>query len=230
MAGPRPIVKKNLPYSSKSVKIIIMIFDIHVHTNLSPCSQMAVEDAIIRAKECGLDGICITDHDTMDVRHILSEGFQENGLCVVFGMEYSTSQGDFLVFGPFENLQPRLTADLLLQIVDQSGGIAVAAHPFRKQRPVSEHIIKKGWCRTIECINGRNTPAENLEVEKWRQCYELTECGGSDAHSVEEVGTFATHFFVSIRTRVDLIRALKQRMCQAKIHDAKQMQLLSCFR
>jgi predicted metal-dependent phosphoesterase TrpH len=52
---------------------------------------MAVQDAIARAKERGLDGLCITDHNTLDVRHVLSEGVQENGLCVIFGMEYSTA-------------------------------------------------------------------------------------------------------------------------------------------
>ncbi len=189
----------------------------HVHTALSPCSGINVVEAVRCAKERGLDGICITDHDTMDIRHTLSEGLQENGTCVIFGMEYSTSQGDFLVFGPFERLARDLPAHQLLQAVEHNGGIAVAAHPFRRNRPAAEQIIREGLCGAIESINGRNTLTENLAVERWRRCYDLIECGGSDAHMIDEVGTVATRFFASIRTRSDLITALKKKQCQPEI-------------
>ncbi|AQV02541.1 PHP domain-containing protein [Desulfococcus multivorans] len=194
-----------------------MIFDMHVHTSLSPCSGMTADEAVLRAKERGLDGICITDHDTMDIRHTLSEGIQENGICVIFGMEYSTSQGDFLVFGPFEGLARDLPAHQLLQTVERNGGVAVAAHPFRRKRPVNEKIIQEGLCGAIESFNGRNTLAENLASERWRRSYDLMACGGSDAHTIDEVGTVATRFFVPIRTRADLITALKKRRCRPEI-------------
>jgi predicted metal-dependent phosphoesterase TrpH len=194
-----------------------MLFDLHIHTTLSSCSQLLVEDAISRAKARGLDGICITDHNTMDVRHSLSEGIQDNGLCVIFGMEYCTAQGDFLLFGPFETLQPHLPADVLLNIVDQCGGVAVAAHPFRKGRSVDRRVIEQGRCCVIESLNGRNTPSENSAVDQWRAHFDLTECGGSDAHSVEEVATDATRFFGSVRTRSDLIHLLKNRLCQPEV-------------
>lgn len=194
-----------------------MIFDMHVHTTLSPCSGMTVDEALRCTRERGLDGICITDHDTMDIRHTLSEGIQENGICVIFGMEYSTAQGDFLVFGPFERLAPNLPAHQLMQAVEQNGGVAVAAHPFRRKRPVNENIIREGLCGAIESFNGRNTLAENMAVERWRRCYDLIECGGSDAHTTNEVGTFATRFFVPILTRSDLITALKERLCRPEI-------------
>ena len=198
-----------------------MIFDLHIHTTLSHCSRLDIQDAIVCAKERGLDGICITDHHTMDVRHSVSEGIQENGLYVFFGMEYTTSQGDFLLFGPFEHLPSRLPADLLLQTVELQGGIAVAAHPFRVQRPVDERLIHEGLCKAIESINGRNTPMENLAVDTWRRSYDLmTECGGSDAHSLDEVGRFATQFLAPVRSRNDLIRNLKHRLCRPVLHVA----------
>ena len=186
----------------------------HVHTTFSPCSRMRVDEAVAAAGQSGLDGICITDHDTMNIRLVLTEGVQENGVVVIFGMEYTTSRGDFLVFGPFEALDPGLSADRLLQIVDRSGGIAIAAHPFRKERPVDARIVEDGRCRVIESLNGRNTARENAAVQPWRNGYDLTECGGSDAHTIEEVGRFVTRFFVPVRTRSDLIAALKNRLCR----------------
>ena len=191
----------------------IMLFDLHVHTSFSPCGNMNIRDIIAWAGKRGLDGVCITDHHTMAVRHVVVEGLQENGICILFGMEYSTPQGDFLLFGPFEELAPNLSADLLLAMVHHQGGAAVAAHPFRQARPVDERLVRNGMCHAIEVINGRNTPLENSAVEKWRR-YGLTQCGGSDAHAMDELGTFATRFLIPVQTRGDLIQALVQGKCR----------------
>lgn len=190
-----------------------MLFDIHVHTNISPCSAIEIEDALKQARACGLDGVCITDHQTMEIRRHLREGIQDDGLCVVFGIEYATDQGDFLLFGPFENIPQGLPAIELLDQVKQAGGVAIAAHPFRSNRPVSEHLVREGFCRVVESVNGRNTPFENLQVEKWRKELSLTCCGGSDAHSLDELGTVGTRFSIPVRSRADLILAFKNGLC-----------------
>lgn len=194
-----------------------MIFDLHVHTALSPCAQMDIQDIITRAGNRGLNGVCITDHNTMDIRRHLAEGIQDNGVYVIFGMEYSTLQGDFLIFGPFENLPPDLSATRLLHTVRNHAGVAVAAHPFRKERPVDESLIRQGLCRVVECINGRNRPCENMKTKAWRRRYSVAACGGSDAHTLDELATFATRFLVPVHTRNDLIRALKRGWCQPEI-------------
>jgi predicted metal-dependent phosphoesterase TrpH len=200
-----------------------MLFDLHVHTAFSPCGNINIRDVITRAGKRGLDGVCITDHHTMAVRHVIAEGVQENGLCVLFGMEYTTPQGDFLLFGPFEELAPNLSADLLLAMVREKGGTAVVAHPFRKARPADERVVRSGLCHAVEVINGRNTSFENSAVENWRR-YGLTRCGGSDAHAVDELGTFATRFLIPIQTRGDLIQALREGLCRPEIPAAHRNQ------
>jgi predicted metal-dependent phosphoesterase TrpH len=200
-----------------------MLFDLHVHTSFSPCGHMNIEDVIVRARERGLDGVCITDHHTMGIRHVIAEGVQKNGLCVLFGMEYSTPQGDFLLFGPFEEMASGLSADRVLATVGDNGGAAVAAHPFRKARPVDERLVRNGLCHAVEVVNGRNTPFENSAVENWRR-YGLPQCGGSDAHTLDELGTFATRLQTPIRTRGDLIQALRQGLCRPEIPAARRNQ------
>jgi predicted metal-dependent phosphoesterase TrpH len=175
---------------------------------------MNIEDILARARDRGLDGVCITDHHTMDIRHVLAEGIQENGLCVLFGMEYSTPQGDFLLFGPFEKLDPNLPADLLLRTARDKGGAAVAAHPFRRARPVDESLVREGLCKAVERINGRNTLYENSALEQWTQRYRLTQCGGSDAHKLDELGSVATRMLIPVQSRADLIQALRRGLCQ----------------
>ena len=150
----------------------------------------------------------------MEIKRHLKEGFQEDGLCVLFGMEYSTPDGDFLLFGPFEQLQPGLPTSQLLHLVEQSNGVAVAAHPFRSGRSVREDIVSGGHCRIVESINGRNAERENESVESWRRRFTLSECGGSDAHSLSELGRVVTSFDEPVRSREDLVRALGNGLCR----------------
>ncbi len=185
-----------------------MIFDTHMHTNFSSCSNIDVHDMVHIAGNVGLDGICITDHQTMDVRQQISEGLHPSGITIIIGMEYETPDGDFLIFGPYENLAPGMDAQTLLAHVNKTGGAAIAAHPFRSGRPVSEYVIRDGLCRTVEAINGRNSDIENLKVRKWQESYPITVTGGSDAHTDFEVGKIVTRFAHPIHTRQDFIQAV----------------------
>lgn len=192
-----------------------MRFDLHIHTTLSPCSTLGIGAILKHARARGLDGVCITDHDTMEIRESLREGVQPDGLCVIVGMEYATPQGDFLLFGPFETPPLDMEAGELLQAVAKGGGAAIAAHPFREARPVDEEIVRKGLCRTVEGINGRNRDFENRRVDNWRARYGLNICGGSDAHTLDELGRVVTVFRNPVRSRDELVRALNGGAFQA---------------
>lgn len=186
-----------------------MRFDLHVHTTLSPCSELTVRQILDHAQSKGLDGVCITDHNTMAVRHQLTEGIQPNGLCVIFGLEYSTSDGDFLLFGPFSELPQGLPAADLLRLVRMVGGVAVAAHPFREGRSTSEELIDQGLCGIIEAVNGRNTEEENLRAAAWQEHYGVKMVGGSDAHNLNELGRITTRMTHAVTSGEDLVSALR---------------------
>lgn len=200
-----------------------MLFDLHVHTKISLCSELEIDDVLKHAKARGLDGVCITDHHSMEIRKHLREGLQNDGLCVIFGLEYSTADGDFLLFGPFENISNDLSATQLLEEVNRSGGAAIAAHPFRSNRRVSEHLVREGFCRIVESVNGRNAAIENQQVENWRRKYSLNYCGGSDAHSLDELGTVTTRFSTSILSRSNLIRELNYGLYAPEFSDSNRI-------
>ena len=190
-----------------------MLIDLHVHTTYSSCSELTIEDILNNALTHGLDGVCITDHNSMAARKDIAEGIQDDGLVVIIGMEYDTPDGDFLLFGPFEDMKEGLMADELLKIVDQRGGVAVAAHPFRFERSVSQHIMQQGLCHAVESINGRNSDLENAKVGTWTRKYPLIQCGGSDAHTKDELGAVGTLIDAPVKTRDDLIHAIKSGLC-----------------
>ena len=188
-----------------------MIFDLHVHTTISPCSQLTLDEIISHAEAKGLDGICITDHDTMAVSRLLQEGSRNEGPCIIFGMEYATREGDFLLFGPFEDIRPHMTGPELLHHVANEGGVAVAAHPCRTGRPVSEALMHGGLCPIMETTNGRNRGWENRAATQLGDKYGATHIGGSDAHTLAELGKIKTKFHQQIHCRADFIQALKNK-------------------
>lgn len=190
-----------------------MIFDLHVHTRISSCSILSLHEILQNAAGRGLDGVCITDHQSTQARQQIREGLQANGVRVFVGMEYHTSDGDFLLFGSPPDLPGGLDARDLLQQVNRWGGAAIAAHPFRHNNSVSESLIRDGLCRIVESVNGRNTDWENGQVAQWRKHYPLIECAGSDAHSLPELGKMKTRFDMPINTQADLVFALNNGLC-----------------
>lgn len=200
-----------------------MLIDIHVHTEASNCSRLALQDIMTSAAVLGLDGVCITDHHSVETLDHLQPGIQENGLRLFVGQEYHTGSGDFLIFGPEYTLPENLTAFELLDLVKAAGGAAIAAHPFRRAKPTAESVIRNQWCHIVESINGRNWPRENQEVTTWRNRYDLVECGGSDAHCIEELGRFCTRFHHPIDSTAELIDALNNGHCEPHRHHPFRM-------
>ncbi|MCG2722562.1 MAG: PHP domain-containing protein [Thermodesulfovibrionales bacterium] len=186
-----------------------MIIDMHVHTRFSPCSVMRITQLLQSAKKKGLNGVCITDHDTTGSSSALRNIQDEYGVSVIVGIEYTTKQGDFLVFGPVEFIPKGSDAEGLLRWTEKEGCIAIPAHPFRKNRPSDMSILKSFGI--IELLNGRNQPSENEACRVWieQQGNGTRTIGGSDAHTTDELGRAVTIFEKDIFSSEDLIRELR---------------------
>jgi len=191
-----------------------MLIDLHVHSTHSTCSELLPRDILSKARSKGLDGVCITDHDSTEVLSQISEGFQSDGLLVLVGMEYATPQGDFLVFGHVEELSSGLDALELLAAVKQLGGAAIAAHPYRGWRPTDISVFEQSLCSLVEVENGRNSRFEDELASALALKHMLTAVSGSDAHSLAELGAYPTRFTVPVANRDDLVRALNQGCCE----------------
>jgi len=182
-----------------------MLIDMHIHTHFSPCSIIKIPQLLQRAKKVGIDGICITDHNSIASKSVLEKIADYSGLFVIVGVEYTTSYGDFLVYGPVDYIPEKMDAKNLFKWVQKEGGVTIAAHPFRKDRPVDPDVLH--LAKIIESVNGRNNPAENALCKNWIKKHgnEVKEIGGSDAHTVEEIGQVVTVFKRNIYTMDDLI-------------------------
>jgi len=191
-----------------------MIIDLHVHEELfSACSTMSLEEAVTFAQYHGLDAICITNHDSLDIAG--SDYLRTVNFPVFVGVELSTLQGDMLAFG-LESLPSfRPTAQEFIDFVADRNGFSCAAHPFRTWSNVLGNCLDSlRGLDGIEVLNGDNIDYENRRaVEACRQLG-LVALGGSDAHRSGKIGSCATWFPEPVTSMRELIQAMKSGLCR----------------
>lgn len=212
----------------------MVIFDLHLHTTKhSFDSEMPPQAMVRRAKELGLDGVVITEHDWLWTESELEELRRPAGdLVILSGMEVTTREGDFLVYGitdPFKCSRGMRAADLCKE-VHRQGGAVVAAHPFRWGQKFAD-ILKN---EKLE-LDGLELMTSHMDDHcrlKAREVYEglkarqkVAGLGNSDAHREEVLGICYTEFPGTIRNNSDLVRVL--RSGQAVAHDREAEEALT---
>jgi predicted metal-dependent phosphoesterase TrpH len=193
----------------------LTVIDLHVHTKpASPCSDLEPIELIRKAKQLGIDGVCLTEHDKLWSAEAVLNLVREYSFLLLRGVEVSTNHGHILVFGLNEYSHDLWRAEKLRDAVDQAGGLMIAAHPFREsptnisleqacKRPIFQLVDE------IEVCNGVSSEGANsIALEVCRKL-KFRGTGGSDAHSVEEVGRCVTIFQNQIEAEEDLVAELK---------------------
>jgi hypothetical protein len=197
-----------------------MLIDLHTHTSPNSDDSFLSPGQLIRkAKESGLDGICLTEHDWYWTNGAVAPLVKENDFLVIPGVEINTEVGHIVAFGVDEFKFGTHHISVLREELDKTGGFMILAHPYRHNFYSGDNIdeaIEK--CRynsvfkyvdNIEALNGKankRQKAFSLELAKqfgWKGT------GGSDAHEMKDIPSCATYFERKIRNREELIQELK---------------------
>ena len=197
-----------------------MRIDLHIHTSpRSACSYLDPQELIKEARRLKLDGICLTEHQVLwdpdDVDRLAREG----GITIFRGNEFTTNQGDILVFGFYKDIKDLLMIQELREEVKTAGGFMIAAHPFRGfktfgigqlQMTVEQACQRKAleFVDALEVGNGKLSLDENDMARKVAEKLDLPGTGGSDAHRVDEIGKWVTVFEKEIHDERELVQAL----------------------
>lgn len=195
-----------------------MIIDLHIHTLAgSHCSIIEIPDLIKQVKRIGLDGICITDHDnTAGIWQSKKIG-EEEGIKVFGGIEVSTKEGHVMVFSKkIEEIEIPISVVDLISWVRSQGGVIIPVHPFRRGVPcLSNKLYEISDIDAIEVLNGNCS--NDMNILAWLSSIKLgiPGVGGSDAHTLTQVGKYATMFEAKIETEEELINAIKSGKYQA---------------
>jgi predicted metal-dependent phosphoesterase TrpH len=198
-----------------------MRIDLHVHTApRSPCSNIDPVELVREATRLQLDGICLTEHQVLWHPDEIAELAQGTELKIFRGNEFTTNQGDILVFGYEEDTKELLTIEELREEVMEAGGFMIAAHPFRGfktfgigqlQMTVEQACSRKvfDFVDAVEIRNGKLSAEENDMAAQVAARVDLPGTAGSDAHSLDEVGRWVTDFERTVESEQDLVRELR---------------------
>jgi predicted metal-dependent phosphoesterase TrpH len=198
----------------------MMKFDLHMHTRrYSPDSNIEPFDLVRRAKEIGLDGIVITEHDRLWPEDELAElGRAAPGLVVLGGVEVSGRNGDLLCYGVTDmtDLRRGMPWGELCKEVVRQGGAVVAAHPYRWGQDFDQLLVEQQ-----PDLAGLEMMSNNMDPDLRRQAAAFLErnpdyatLGNSDAHDLDVVGICYTEFDAEIRSSAELVVAIRQRKCR----------------
>ncbi len=177
-----------------------MKIELHSHTHYSHQTKVFFDgvnsprEMVMAARQKGLDGIVIADHDTMEGYAKAKAYASKYGINVFCGEEVTSRDGHILALGISEVVRPRLSAEETVDLIHSQGGIAISTHPFDiKQAGLRE---KARLCDATEVFNAQNLDRiSNIRARNYVAKYGLPETAGSDAHSTEMIG----HGFVEVK-------------------------------
>ncbi len=191
-------------------------FDIHLHTSrYSQCSRTDASRLIKQAVRVRLDGIVITEHHRIwhqkELDDLVAES-GEPGFLLLSAFEYTSSQGDILIYGlkPGEERRfvPGRSPEKAVAMAQDMGAACIGAHPTRAGMSFDERIATLPL-DALEVGSVNLKPHEQRLAMKLAQQLNMPPVTCSDSHRLEDVGRYATDFHVPVSTMPDFVAALK---------------------
>ena len=161
-----------------------MKFDLHIHSKYSYDSFLSPERIIKIAKKKGLDGIAVTDHNTLRGGIEALKINEDKDFKVIVGAEMKTEYGDIIGLFLEDEIRTSKFEEVIEKIKSQ-GGLSVLAHPYRQYK-FPEKIIDR--VDLVETFNARSGKEDNERAYKLAKKFKKSMIAGSDAHLSFEIG------------------------------------------
>lgn len=165
-----------------------------------------MEKILKAALEKELDGIAITDHDTLKgaliARRLVQE--QKLDLNIIPGVEVTTSKGHLLALGVKEVPPKKKSPEETIEIIHSLGGIAIVPHPFHLFR---HPMLRIPNCDAVEVYNSKHFfGVANFLANRQAEKHGLPMVAGSDSHVAKTVGLGVT--LVDVGNTNDVLGAI----------------------
>lgn len=189
-----------------------VVFDMHVHTRFSD-SYSSVRKVMEKAEKLGI-GLAITDHN--EIRGVIRALRVKSDVAVIPGIEVSVKEGPHVLvyFKTLEDLKdfyvkhiyrkksknPHTNTNLhmneLMRVCRNYDCLSSLAHPYSMAYAQVPKNIKRGFLDpafltdidAIEAMNGAMSKKSNHNATLYAEKHDKAITGGSDAHSLFEVG------------------------------------------
>jgi len=168
-------------------------YDLHMHTIYSRDGAIRPIDAIRIAKKRGLDGIAITDHDTIR-GGLAAQKLKPKGIDIICGAEIKTDRGDIIGLFLTEEIRAIDHAEVI-EAIHEQGGIAIVPHPFDSMRGSAFWLTDKDSKKmdAVEVLNARCIfKRSNAMADAYASHYRVCKVGCSDAHFGAEIANAGT--------------------------------------
>lgn len=165
-----------------------MKIDFHTHTHHSFDSNMKPAAIIKIAKERGLDGIVICDHNTIKGGIETFEINKDENFTVIVGAEMATDAGDVTGLFLTKEIKSKKFSEVADEIKNQ-GGLVLLNHPY-KAHDLSKVDFSK--VDLIEGYNSRLNESLNQKAVELAAKYSIPVVAGSDAHLYREIANCHT--------------------------------------
>jgi len=192
----------------------------HLHTDASFDCSTSLSSIIYKAKESDI-GIAITDHNAIDSAVKATDTTE--GVLVIPAIEVYAKYGHHVLFYFYETKEltkfyenevkgqsHSRTADELIDLKKKYKCVVVLAHPTGHQ---PWHMYRINFdpsnVDSFEVINGGCSWWRTKIVTKLVRKYKSGMIGGSDAHTLERVGSVLT--YTKAQTRKDFLDAIKRK-------------------
>lgn len=200
--------------------------DVHVHTRYSgfgqykalkfPESISRPEDVVEIARKIGLKVLCITDHNSVKGGHRARDYARRyDDIEVVVGSEIKTNDGEVIGLFIDEDVPMCTSAEEAIDNIRRQGGLVVAPHPFSQHVPALGLRLDELDIDALETLNGGHLDGyANAAAKQHAESGRWAEVGGSDAHSLGQLGCSHTTF--PGETAEDFRRAILNRTTAAQ--------------
>jgi hypothetical protein len=162
--------------------------DLHLHSRYSHDSSTTLEALIERARECGLDRIALTDHNTAEGALKLATMAPE---LTIVGEEAKTREGEIIGLFITRRVPPWLRPEDAMDLIHEMGGLTYVPHPLDRNRSHyrSERIVELAdRIDIIETYNPWCEAAANRAAAGLAADLGKVAATGSDSHGVLEMG------------------------------------------
>lgn len=165
-----------------------MRVDLHLHSRYSHDSRTSLDALIERSRECGLDRIALTDHNTVEGALELARLAPQ---LAIVGEEAKTLEGEVIGLFITRRLPPYQRPEEVMDLVHEMGGLTYVPHPFDRNRSHfrSDRIVELAdRIDIIEVHNPWCEHAANVAAARLAVDLDKVTATGSDAHSAHELG------------------------------------------
>lgn len=198
----------------------VMRMDLHLHTEVSHDCRTPLRDIPGWMLRTNTRVIAVTDHDQQrggpELQRMVRDLGLDDRLSVIAGEEVTTSEGELIGLFLSERIPPQLSPEDTVRAIREQGGLVLLQHgfdPFKRYRLRPEATARIAHeVDIVETFNSRlSRPHWNRVAATWAQGRELPMSGGSDAHTLRDIGeAWVETPFRRIETPQQLLDALRE--------------------